>query len=354
MNKISLAVLFGGASSEYEISLRSAASVLSGLDRNKYDLTIVGISREGDWYYLPEVSPEEIEADKWQNLPKEECTLITSRKSAGIYVFKNEEWISLDVIFPVMHGENAEDGRLQGACELAGIACVGPGAASSAVCMDKSLTKLVAATAGVAQADWICVTSRDFETSDVIAEVEKKFSYPVFVKPTGTGSSVGAAKATDRESLKATLSDALSYGGKALVEEFIPAREIETAVLGNDDAIVSVCGEVLSATETYSYESKYLDSASKTVIPADLPEDISDKIREYAKKIYHACSCRGLSRVDFFIHKETGKIIFNEINTLPGFTSISMYSKLFAACGIEFSDLLDGIISFALEGKERF
>ncbi len=353
MSKTRLAVLFGGASSEYEISLRSSASVLSGLDRSKYDLSIVGISRDGDWYYLPEVSPADIEADKWQTLPKFECTLVTSRKSAGLYVFKTDEWISLDVIFPVMHGENAEDGRLQGACELAGIACVGPGAASSAVCMDKSLTKLVAASAGVAQADWICVTTHDFESSDVISKVEKKFSYPVFVKPTGTGSSVGAAKASDRKELREKLSNALSYGGKALVEEFIPAREIETAVLGNDDAIVSVCGEVLSATETYSYESKYLDSASKTVIPADLPEEISEEIRGYAKKIYHALSCSGLSRVDFFIHKETGKIIFNEINTIPGFTSISMYSKLFAACGIEFSDLLDRIISFALERKER-
>ena len=347
MSKISLAVLFGGASSEYEISLRSAASVLSGLDRNKYDLTIVGISREGDWYYLPEVSPKEIEADKWQNLAKEECTLITSRKSAGIYVFKNEEWISLDVIFPVMHGENAEDGRLQGACELAGIPCVGPGCAASAVSMDKSLTKLVAATTGVAQADWITVTTSDFK-GDIISTIEKKFSYPVFVKPAGTGSSVGASKASDREELRASLEDALRYGGKALVEEFIPAREIETAALGNDDVSISVCGEVFSATETYSYESKYLNSASKTVIPADISPALSDEIRTYAEKIYRALSCRGLSRVDFFVHKETGKVIFNEINTIPGFTSISMYAKLFEASGIAFSDLLDKLVSLAL------
>jgi len=349
MSKTRLAVLFGGASSEYEISLRSAASVLAGLDRARYDLTVVGITKSGEWYLLDAVDVSEIEKNSWQTPSLKECSLSLSRKSGGIYVFETGETIPVDVIFPVMHGENAEDGRLQGACELAGIPCVGPGCASSAVSMDKSLTKLVAATTGVRQADWVCVTSHGYDAGKTASEIEKKFSYPVFVKPAGTGSSVGAAKASDREELRAALEDALRYGGKALVEEFIPAREIETAVLGNEDAEVSVCGEVLSATETYSYESKYLNSASKTVIPADLAPEVSEKIREYAKKIYHALGARGLSRVDFFIHKETGEIIFNEINTIPGFTSISMYAKLFAACGVGFSDLLDRIIAAALD-----
>ncbi len=348
MNKINLAVLFGGASSEYEISLRSAASVISGLDKSKYDISIVGISREGDWYYLPEVTTEEIEKNTWQNRPKRDCSLCVSRKNRGIYLLDSGETIPCDVIFPVMHGENAEDGRLQGACELAGIPCVGPGCAASAVSMDKSLTKLVAATTGVAQADWVTVTSSDFK-ADIISVIEEKFSYPVFVKPAGTGSSVGASKAENREELKSALAEALRYGGKALVEEFIPAREIETAALGNEDVSISVCGEVLSATEVYSYESKYLNSASKTVIPADISPELSDEIRAYAEKIYRALSCRGLSRVDFFVHKETGKVIFNEINTIPGFTSISMYAKLFEASGIAFSDLLDKIIVCALE-----
>ena len=349
MSKIKLAVLFGGASSEYEISLRSVASVLSGLDTEKYDLSVIGITKEGDWYLLPEYSTDAIEKNNWQSADMLECTLSLSRKNRGIYVFKTGETIPVDVIFPVMHGENAEDGRLQGACELAGIPCVGPGCASSAVCMDKSLTKLVAATTGVRQADWITVTSYSFDEEKTANEIEGKFSYPVFVKPAGTGSSVGAAKASDRAELIANLKDALRYGGKALVEEFIPAREIETAALGNNEVAISVCGEVLSATETYSYESKYSNSASKTVIPADISPELSEKIREYAEKIYRALCCRGLSRVDFFVHKETGEIIFNEINTIPGFTSISMYAKLFAGCGIEFSDLLDRIIACALE-----
>lgn len=348
MNKTKLAVLFGGASSEYEISLRSAASVISGLDKSKYDISIIGISREGDWYYLPEVTTEEIEKNTWQDRPKKECSLCVSRAHRGIYLLDSGETIPCDVIFPVMHGENAEDGRLQGACELAGIPCVGPGCAASAVSMDKSLTKLVAATTGVAQADWVTVTNADFK-GDIISVIEEKFSYPVFVKPAGTGSSVGASKASDREELKSALEDALRYGGKALVEEFIPAREIETAALGNDDVAISVCGEVFSATEVYSYESKYLNSASKTVIPADISPELSDEIRAYAEKIYRALCCRGLSRVDFFVHKETGKVIFNEINTIPGFTSISMYAKLFEASGIAFSDLLDKLIALALE-----
>ena len=349
MGKLNLAVLFGGASSEYEISLRSSASVLRGLDTEKYNITVVGITKGGDWFWLPEVSPEEIEKNEWMSRKKFDCTLSLSRKCRGLYIYETGKTLPLDVIFPVMHGENAEDGRLQGACELAGIPCVGPGCASSAVCMDKSITKLLAATTGVSQADWLTVTSSDLKTLDIVSIVEEKFSYPVFVKPAGTGSSVGAAKAKDRETLLSTLSDALKYGGKALVEEFIPAREIETAALGNDDVIISVCGEVLSATETYSYESKYSNSASKTVAPADIPSEISEKIRMYAEKIYRACSCRGLSRVDFFIHKETDEIIFNEINTIPGFTSISMYAKLFGVSGIPFSELLDRIIECATE-----
>ncbi len=349
MSKIRLAVLFGGASSEYEISLRSVASVLSRLNREKYELTVVGITRDGVWYHLPEFDTAEIEKNEWLKADLNECSLSLSRRKSGIYIFKTGETIPVDVIFPVMHGENAEDGRLQGACELAGVPCVGPGCAASAVSMDKSLTKLVAATTGVRQADWVTVTSYSFDTVKTVAEIENKFAYPVFVKPAGTGSSVGAAKAASRAELLDALSDALRYGGKALVEEFIPAREIETAALGNEDVSISVCGEVLSATETYSYESKYLNSASKTVIPADLAPEVSDEIRTYAEKIYRALSCRGLSRVDFFIHKETGEIIFNEINTIPGFTSISMYAKLFGACGIEFSDLLDKIISCALD-----
>lgn len=348
MNKLNLCILFGGASSEHEISLRSAASVLRGLDREKYSIVNIGITKEGEWYYLPKVTPEDISANTWQSGEKKLCTFSVNRNERGIVLMDSGERIPVDVVFPVLHGENGEDGRVQGLFELAALPCVGPGCLSSAVSMDKSVTKLIAATTGVRQADWVLVTEQSFGDG-VIGEIESKFTYPVFVKPAGTGSSVGTSKAKCREDLTEGIREALRYGGKALVEEFIDAREIETAALGNGEPLISVCGEVVASREFYSYESKYIDNTSKTIIPADIPEESAEKIREYAKKIYMALGCRGLSRVDFFIEKTTGEIVFNEINTIPGFTDISMYAKLFAACGIEFSDLLDRIISCALE-----
>lgn len=326
----------------------SAASVFRGLSRDKYSIVAIGITKDGDWFYFPELMPDAVNADVWNIKNKYACTFSVSRNRRGIVLTDDAKFIPVDVVFPVLHGENGEDGRVQGMLELAGIPCVGPGCAASAVSMDKSLTKLVAATTDVRQADWVLVTNRNFGDG-IIEEIEKKFTYPVFVKPAGTGSSVGTSKAKNREDLKLGLSDALRYGGKVLVEEFINAREIETAVLGNDDPVVSVCGEVIPSREFYSYESKYVDNTSETPIPADIPEKKAEAIRAYAKKIYMAIGCRGLSRVDFFIDKDTGEVVFNEINTIPGFTSISMYAKLFAACGIEFSDLLDRIIACAME-----
>ncbi|MBQ9985462.1 MAG: D-alanine--D-alanine ligase [Oscillospiraceae bacterium] len=348
MQKINLGVLFGGASSEHDVSLLSAASVCRGLDRSKYNVTAIGITKDGDWYYFPSLSADEINAEVWNRDDKHSCTFSISRSHSGIVLPDRGELIPLDVVFPVLHGENGEDGRVQGMCELAGIPCVGPGCAASAVSMDKSLTKLVAATTGVRQADWMLVTKRNFGDA-IMDEIEKKFTYPVFIKPAGTGSSVGTSKARNREQLSEGLSDALRYGGKVLVEEFINAREIETAVLGNDNPVVSVCGEVIPSREFYTYESKYIDNTSETPIPANIPEQTAEEIRAYAKKIYMAIGCRGLSRVDFFIDKDNGGIVFNEINTIPGFTSISMYAKLFDACGIGFSELLDKIIAFAME-----
>ncbi|MBE6911815.1 MAG: D-alanine--D-alanine ligase [Ruminococcaceae bacterium] len=349
MSKLNLCVLFGGASSEHEISLMSVASVIRGLKTEKYNIIKVGITKSGAWFYLPDANPDAIEKNKWEELPKKPCTLSVNREKRGVVCIDDGSFIPVDVVFPVLHGENGEDGRVQGACELSGIPCVGPGCASSAICMDKSITKLVAATTGVRQAEYVLATKDNFRNGAIIDEIEKKLTYPVFVKPAGTGSSVGTAKAENREKLHKAISEALPYGGKVLVEEFINAREIETAVLGNAEPVVSVCGEVIPSREFYTYESKYVDNTSVTPIPADIPEEVSEKIRDFAKKIYIALSCRGLSRVDFFINKENGEIIFNEINTIPGFTSISMYAKLFAACGVEFSELLDRIIAFAME-----
>ncbi len=348
MQKLQLGILFGGASSEHDVSLKSAQSVTRGLNREKYNIICIGITKGGEWYYLPSVTPEEIGDNTWQACEKHLCTFSVNRARRGIICIDNGAFIPVDVVFPVLHGENGEDGRVQGMLELAGVPCAGPGCLSSAISMDKSITKLVAATTGVRQADWVLVTTSNFGDA-IIAEIEKTFTYPVFVKPAGTGSSVGTSKAKCRGDLIKGLTDALRYGGKVLVEEFIDAREIETAALGNNEPEISVCGEIIPSREFYSYESKYVDNTSETVIPADLPEETAEAIRGYAKKIYMALGCRGLSRVDFFVEKTSGEIVFNEINTIPGFTDISMYAKLFAACGIEFSELLDRIIACALE-----
>ena len=349
MSKLNLCVLFGGASSEHEISLISAASVIRGLSAEKYNIIKIGITKSGAWFYLPDAMPDDIEKNSWKKLSKKPCTLSVNRENRGIVCVDDGSFIPVDVVFPVLHGENGEDGRVQGVCELAGIPCVGPGCASSAICMDKSLTKLVAETTGVRQAEYVLVTKQNFDGEKIISDIEEKLGYPVFIKPAGTGSSVGTAKAKNRDELICGIEAALPYGGKVLVEEFINAREIETAVLGNSDPAVSVCGEVIPSREFYTYESKYVDNTSLTPIPADISNEASEKIRAFAKKIYLALSCRGLSRVDFFINKDNGEIIFNEINTIPGFTSISMYAKLFAACGVEFPELLDRIIAFAME-----
>ena len=350
MQKINLCVLFGGASSEHEISLLSAQSVLSALDGEKYNILPVGITKGGDWFLCRGASPSELPGGAWEKREdKKLCSISANRSQRGLFVFESGELLPVDAVFPVLHGENGEDGRVQGLLELAGLPFVGPGCAASAVSMDKSLTKLSAATVGVRQARWVCVTD-DFDEAETVEKIEKAFTYPVFIKPAGTGSSVGTSKAKSREDLLTGLSDALRYGGKALVEEFIDGREIETAVLGNREVSVSVCGEIVPSREFYSYESKYSDETSETLIPARIPEEVAEEVRAYAEKIYKAIGCRGLSRVDCFVTRDKNEIVFNEINTIPGFTSISMYAKLFAACGTEFSELLDRLVSLALEG----
>ena len=251
----------------------------------------------------------------------------------------------------MLHGENGEDGSVQGLMQLAGIPCVGPHVAASAVAMDKTLTKLVADHAGVTQADWQLVRSGDMGSrmEKTLDSLEARFRYPVFVKPAGTGSSVGVSKACDREDLRSALLAAGRYDDKVLVEEFIRGREVEVAVMGNDSPVASVCGEIDSGAEFYDYDAKYITDTSVAYIPARIPEDVAETVRDTAVKIYKAIGCQGLSRVDFFVTWQENKVVFNEINTLPGFTSISMYPKLFGASGIPYPQLIDQLIALALE-----
>ena len=355
LNRINLCVVFGGVSTEHDISLLSAASVIKNLNRDKYNILPVGITKDGAWFYLPNLNLDAMANDAWINsdgaIP---VTFSVDRKRHGLFAQNSCDFFPVDCVFPVLHGFNGEDGTIQGLFEIAGIPYVGCNTAASAMSMDKAITKLIISDAGVAQADWIVVRTNELDDEfSCIKRVEEKFTYPVFVKPASTGSSVGVHKVKSREDLIPALSDALKFDTKVLVEEFIDGREIETAVLGNDDAIVSVCGEVLSAQEFYSFDAKYNDSTSKTQIPAELCDDISDEIRKSALIVYKALGASGLSRVDFFLTRADNKIIFNEINTLPGFTSISMYPKLFDAIGICYSDLLDRIVDCAFSAFEE-
>ena len=353
MNKISVCILFGGISPEHEVSLRSAESVLNNLDKEKYHIFPVGITRQGEWILYGGEDYSHLPTGQWLQCEANRPASISPVRGQGLLTFEAEGIVrrKIDVVFPVLHGENGEDGSVQGLLQLAGIPCVGPAVASSATCMDKTLTKLVCDNAAIPQAAWELVTAESLESKveQVLDRIEERFTYPVFVKPAGTGSSVGVAKAKDRTALETALKNAAQFDRKILVEEFIHGREVEVAVLGNDSPVASICGEIEAGAEFYDYEAKYISDCSTLHIPARIDEVTGEKVRELAIRAYKALGCKGLSRVDFFVTFEDNKIVFNEINTLPGFTSISMYPKLFAESGIPYSQLLDRLLELARE-----
>ena len=351
--KLSVCILFGGMSPEHEVSLRSAESVLNNIDHEKYNVFPVGITKDGDWMLFGGKDYAELPAGTWMNNAANCRAAISPIRGQGLLRFEGDCVVRerIDVVFPVMHGENCEDGAVQGLLELAGIPYVGPHVAASAVAMDKTLTKLVVDQAGIPQAAWHLVRSSELEhhVDHVVAALEQKFTYPMFVKPAGTGSSVGVSKAANREALCAALHAAAKFDTKILVEEFIDGREIEVAVMGNDSPAASVCGEIDSGAEFYDYEAKYVTDTSVAYIPARISEEVEEQVRELAVNVYTAIGCQGLSRVDFFVTYEGNRIVFNEINTLPGFTSSSMYPKLFAASGIPYAQLIDELLKLAME-----
>jgi D-alanine-D-alanine ligase len=355
MKKLSVCILFGGMSPEHEVSLRSAESVLNNIDKEKYNIFPVGITKEGQWILFGGKDYSMLPAGTWKNHSGNRPAAISPVRGQGLLSFEGDCVVRerIDVVFPVLHGENGEDGAMQGLLQLAGIPYVGPHIAASAVAMDKTLTKLVADQAGVPQAAWHLVRGGDLNNhmDNTLDTLEKRFSYPMFVKPAGTGSSVGVSKAADREALSAALVAAAAFDNKILVEEFIHGREVEVAVMGNDSPVASICGEIDSGAEFYDYEAKYVTDTSVAYIPARISEEVAEQVRESAVKVYSAIGCQGLSRVDFFVTYEDNRVVFNEINTLPGFTSISMYPKLFAASGIPYSELIDALLNLAVEAK---
>lgn len=353
MNKMNVCILFGGVSPEHEVSLRSAESVLNHLDIDKYKIFPVGITKEGKWILFRGNDYSLLPTGQWEHFADNCPAVISPVQNEGLLCLLDNGVVCehIDVVFPVLHGENGEDGSVQGLLQLSGIPYVGSHIASSAVAMDKTLTKLVMDKAGIPQAAWKLVRSSelDHRMDAIVDAVEAEFSYPVFVKPAGTGSSVGVSKASDCTTLKTALFHAGKYDEKILVEEFIPGAEIEVAVMGNSTPIASICGEIDSGAEFYDYDAKYVTDTSVAYIPARISDSTAEQIREYAVKAYNAIGCQGLSRVDFFVTFSDERIVFNEINTLPGFTSISMYPKLFEASGIAYSHLIDRLLEYAME-----
>ena len=354
-NNLRVAVLFGGRSGEHEVSLMSARSVLSVLDPDKYDVTQIGITREGIWLTGEDVL-DRFENNKTTGLLP---ALISPDPSEhGIYVVEGisglRKWTDVEVFFPVLHGSFGEDGTIQGLFELADVAYVGAGVVGSAVGMDKGLFKDVMIANNIPTVDTLVVLRSEIQ-KDIVAVIEKAeqiSDYPFFTKPANLGSSVGVTKCNSRSDLQEGLMEAASFDRRVLIQKGIKnAREIEVSVLGNNDAVASICGEVLPSREFYSYESKYIDGTSGLVIPAELPQDVSECIREYAVRAYKAIDCAGMARVDFLLEKDTNRIYLNELNTIPGFTKISMYPKLWEASGLSYAKLVDRLIELALERK---
>ena len=353
MKKLNVCVLFGGISPEHDVSLRSAESVLNNMDGEKYNIFPVGITKEGKWILFGGKDYAMLPGGAWQNHPENRAAAISPVRGQGLLIFEGDctRQELIDVVFPVLHGENGEDGAMQGLLQMAGIPYVGPHVSASAVAMDKTLTKLVVDIAGVPQAAWELVRSETLEhqMDAIIGRLENRFAYPMFVKPAGTGSSVGVSKAADRDALVKALLHAGVFDKKILVEEFIHGREIEVAVMGNESPVASVCGEIDSGAEFYDYDAKYITDTSVAYIPARISDEVAEKVRDAAVQVYTAVGCHGLSRVDFFVTYADERLVFNEINTLPGFTSISMFPKLFGASGIPYAQLIDRLLELAME-----
>lgn len=355
MNKKVITILFGGVSSEHEVSRRSASAIIENISKDKYDVILIGITKKGQWYlYTGDVS--KISNGDWENDINNKKSAFISPDSSigGIVVMENNKYsiIKVDVVIPVLHGKNGEDGTVQGLLQLANIPYVGCNLLSSATCMDKIDTNIILRNAGIKKANFAFVTKYEFNTnkSSCLDYIENTLkSYPVFVKPSNAGSSVGVTKASSKEELAKSIEIALCEDDRVVIEENIDGQEVECAILGNNNPIASVVGEIAPSNEFYDYEAKYISDNSNLYIPAHISDQTSDEIREVAVKAYKAMGCTGLSRVDFFVEKNTNKVYLNEINTFPGFTSISMYPKLFEKTGVPFSELIERLINLALE-----
>ena len=351
MEKKRIGVIFGGRSGEHEVSLLSAASVIRAIDKDKFDLFYIGITKDGRWMAVPQVfardesgdrdiTPEIIENGTWQN----------AATAVNPWDIKNH----IDFALPIMHGPYCEDGRIQGLLEMLDIPYGGCGVLASAMAMDKAVSKEIFGQNGLPVCEYVLVTGAEVKNDleDTIEKIERAVGYPCFVKPANMGSSVGISKAINGGELKDALNLAMKHDRRIVVEECIDCREIETGILGNENPEAAAVGEILPSAEFYDYNAKYCDGgASKLCIPADLPADVTEKIRQMAVKAYKSIDGEGFARVDFFIDKKTGKIYLNEINTIPGFTKFSMFPLLWEAAGVKYGETIERIIEL---GYERY
>lgn len=353
MGKIKVAVLFGGQSSEHEVSRVSAQTIIENLNPEKYEISAIGITKQGKWVPY-KGAYQDIGSGRWEEASQNNQTpwIVKGFNSAGtLTTILNElaGFQKTDVIFPVLHGINGEDGTIQGLLEMAEIPYVGCNVLSSAISMDKAVSKVLFEHAGITQGKYLVVKRPEISDKfhEIEGRVQEELGYPCFVKPANAGSSVGVSKVKEPASLRQALMMAAQYDRKILIEQFIDGREVECAVLGYDSPIASTVGEIIPCNEFYDYRAKYIDGDSEIIIPATLKTDIIEQIRQYSVTAFRALDCSGLARVDFFVENLTNRVYINEINTMPGFTSISMYPKLWEASGVPFRELLDRLIELA-------
>jgi D-alanine-D-alanine ligase len=356
--KLRIGIVYGGRSGEYEVSLASAQAVIENLNRENYEIIPIGITRHGTW--LLGTEPTQL-IEIGQDIDQEDSSKTIAVTLTGDPTVRRliplqgdiplQDDGKLDVIFPVLHGTYGEDGTLQGLLEMANVPYVGCNVLGSALGMDKEKMKMVFKSAGLPIGEYLVYRRNQWEHDPevILDTIEQQLGYPNFIKPVNLGSSVGINKAHDRGELAHAMNIAAEYDRKIIIERGIHCRELECAVLGNDEPIASVVGEIIPSNEFYDYNAKYIDNQSQIVIPANIPQDIAEEVRCQAVRAFLALDLSGLARVDFFLEKETGKVYINEVNTLPGFTQISMYPKLWAASGIAYTDLLDRLIELAIE-----
>ncbi len=348
--KIRVGVIFGGRSGEHQVSLRSAESVIKAIDKKKYEVVPIAVTQQGRWLISGDAKamlPEGVmRANHHQSV-----AIIGDPTQQGLKRLDANVSEHLDVVFPVLHGTYGEDGTIQGLLEMAGVPYVGCGVLASATGMDKVVMKQLFAQAGLIIADyeWFLRAAWEAQPDAIIKRIARRLGYPVFVKPANLGSSVGISKAQDRRELIAAINDAARYDRKVIVERAIVGREIEVGVLGNDHPAASLPGEVITGHEFYDYEDKYVDTTSRTEVPARLSKKTIERLQRDAIKAFQAIDGSGLARVDFFVERDTERVIINEVNTMPGFTSISMYPKMWEASGIGYGELIDRLIGLAFE-----